>query len=97
MTHRSLRERLLVELENGPGTCVELTQRLSARGQSALPTNVHRALRRMVDDGVALESVADFVQHMKRTHAELGGTVTYELAAESNECGLGYMQGRGAA
>lgn len=97
MTHRSLRERILTELANGPGTCVELTRRLCASGQHVLPINVHRALRRMVDDDLVLESVADFVQHMKRTHAELGGTVTYELTVESNECGLGYMQGRGAA
>lgn len=86
MTHQSLRNLILAELVNDPGTCAELSERLRSRGHNVVDTNVHRELRRLTEDDLVLESVADFVRHMKRTHAELGGTVTYELAtAEAAE------------
>lgn len=98
MTNKSLRDLLLSELENGPGTCSELTERLRSRGRAVIETNVFRALRRMADDDLLIESVTPIVRHLTRREIEESGTITYELAdGPDEEHGLGYMQGRGAA
>lgn len=86
MTNKSLRTLLLAELENGPGTCSELSDRLRSRGRDVVNINVHRALRRMVDDDLVIESVTEIVRHLTRLQIEESGTVTCELAtAEAAE------------
>lgn len=86
MTNKSLRSVLLSELENGPGTCSELTERLRSRGRDVIETNVFRALRRMADEDLLLESVTPIVRHLTRREIEESGTITYELAlAEATE------------
>lgn len=98
MTKKSIRAILLAELENGPGTCSELTDRLRSRGRDVFEVNVYRALRRMADDDLLIESVTPIVRHLTRREIEESGTITYELAdGPDEEHGLGYMQGRGAA
>ena len=79
VTHKSIRALLIDELRNGPGTCIELAERLRERGNSVVDTSVHLALRHMADNDVVVETTADWVKNMTRAVCPEGGTITYEL------------------
>jgi len=48
---------ILAELRNGPGTVTEITERLQRQFSSVYETQVHTALRSLVDSGAVMTHV----------------------------------------
>lgn len=75
-----MKSLLLAELRNGPGTCTDIWQRLTAAGVAASAVQVQQALQSLADSGIIAADESVPSRHMTRREALEGGIVTYSVA-----------------